>query len=61
MSLPEIRNLLTGTPGSTLNVEVVRARKAEPQKMAITRDVVSIPPVSDKLMDDESAISRSRL
>ncbi len=52
MSLPEIRNLLTGTPGSTLNVEVVRARKAEPQKMAITRDVVSIPPVSDKLMDD---------
>ena len=52
MSLPEIRNLLTGTPGSTLNVEVVRARKAEPQKVVITRDVVSIPAVSDKLMDD---------
>src|SRR6202042_2166207 len=51
MSLPEIRNLLTGTPGSTLNVEVVRARKAEPQKVVITRDVVSIPAVSDKLMD----------
>jgi len=52
MSLPEIRSLLVGTPGSTLNVAVVRARKAEPQKMSITRDLVSIPPVSDKMMDD---------
>src|SRR5271163_553585 len=52
MSLPEIRSLLMGTPGSTLNVAVVRARKAEPQKVVITRDVVSIPPVTEKLMDD---------
>jgi len=52
MSLPEIRGLLAGTPGSTLNVAVVRARKAEPQKVVITRDVVSMPAVSDKMMDD---------
>jgi carboxyl-terminal processing protease len=52
MSLPEIRNLLAGTPGSTLNVAVVRARKAEPQKMVITREIVSVPPISDKLMQD---------
>jgi carboxyl-terminal processing protease len=52
MSLPEIRSLLVGTPGSTLNVAVVRARKAEPQKMSITRDLVSIPPVSEKMMDN---------
>ncbi len=52
MSLPEIHNLLLGTPGSLLNVEVVRARKAEPQKMSIARDIVGIPPVSDKMMDD---------
>jgi carboxyl-terminal processing protease len=52
MSLPEIRSLLDGTPGSTLNVAVVRARKAEPQKMSITRDIVTIPPVSNKMMDD---------
>jgi carboxyl-terminal processing protease len=52
MSLPEIHDLLLGTPGSLLNVEVVRARKAEPQKMSIARDMVSIPPVSDKMMDD---------
>ena len=52
MSLPEIRNLIAGAPGSTLNVEVVRARRAEPQKMSITRDVVNIPAVADKMMDD---------
>jgi carboxyl-terminal processing protease len=52
MSLPEIRNLLAGTPGSNVNVAVVRARRAEPQKVAITRDVVGIPAVSDKVMDD---------
>jgi carboxyl-terminal processing protease len=52
MSLPEIRDLIAGAPGSTLNVEVVRARRAEPQKMSITRDLVSVPPVTDKMMDD---------
>jgi carboxyl-terminal processing protease len=53
MSLPEIRSLIAGTPGSNLNVAVVRARKAEPQKMVITRDIVTMPPVSDKMMDDQ--------
>jgi carboxyl-terminal processing protease len=52
MSLPEIRSMLAGAPGSTLNVAVVRARKAEPQKVVITRDVVSIPAVAEKMMDD---------
>jgi carboxyl-terminal processing protease len=52
MSLPEIRNLIIGPAGSTLNVQVVRARKAEPQKVVITRDVVGIPPVTEKMMDN---------
>jgi carboxyl-terminal processing protease len=52
MSLPEIRDALSGVPGSTVNVSVVRARKAEPQKMAIARDIISIPPTTDKMMED---------
>jgi carboxyl-terminal processing protease len=52
MSLPEIRDALAGTTGSTVNLSVVRARKAEPQKMVITRDVISIPPVSDKMLEE---------
>ena len=52
MSLPEIRSVLAGTPGSTINVSVVRARRAEPQKVVITRNVVTIPPVSEKMIED---------
>jgi carboxyl-terminal processing protease len=52
MSLPEIRSMLAGPPGSTVNVSVVRARRAEPQKIVITRDIVTIPPVSDKMIED---------
>jgi len=52
MSLAEIRNLLSGQPGSNVTVSVVRARRAEPQKIVITRDVVNVPPVTDKMMED---------
>src|SRR5437016_98768 len=52
LSLAEIRNLLQGQPGSNVNVALVRARRAEPQKVVITRDMVTVPPVSDKMVDD---------
>ena len=50
MSLAEIHSLLAGEPGSTLTVAVVRPRRAEPQKIVITRDTVVIPPVEDKML-----------
>jgi carboxyl-terminal processing protease len=52
MSLAEIRSLLSGDPGSNVNLSVVRAQRSEPQKVIVTRDVVSIPPVKDKLIAD---------
>src|SRR5581483_2560718 len=52
MSIAEIHNLLAGQPGSTVTVSVVRPRRAEPQKIVITRDLVSIPPTTDKMMED---------
>jgi carboxyl-terminal processing protease len=52
MSLAEIHSMLMGEVGSTINVAVVRPRKAEPQKVVITRDVVAIPPVADKMLAD---------
>jgi len=52
MSLAEIRSMLSGQPGSNVTVSVVRARRAEPQKLVITRDVVTISPVSDKIVDE---------
>jgi carboxyl-terminal processing protease len=53
MSLAEIHGLLAGEVGSTINVAVVRPRRAEPQKFVITRDMVTIPPVSQKMLADD--------
>jgi carboxyl-terminal processing protease len=52
MSLAEIKALLAGEPGSTVTVSVVRPRRAEPQKITITRNIVTIPPVNDKMLAD---------
>ena len=52
MSLAEIDGVLTGQPGSVVNVSVVRPRKAAPVKTAITRDVVVDPAVGDKMLED---------
>jgi carboxyl-terminal processing protease len=52
MSLAQIRSLLSGEPGSNLNLSVVRARRSEPQKVVVTRDVVIIPAVKEKVLDD---------
>jgi carboxyl-terminal processing protease len=52
MSLAEVRNLLAGQPGSNVTVSVVRARRAEPEKIVITRSLVTVPAVSEKLVGD---------
>ena len=52
MSLAEIDGLLTGTPGSVVNVSVVRPRRAQPVKSALTRAIIVDPPISDKMMED---------
>ena len=52
MSLAEVLNLLSGQVGSNVTVSIVRARRAEPLKLTITRDVVKYPPVTEKLLQD---------
>src|SRR4051812_14610650 len=52
MSLAELRTLLGGQQGSNVALSIVRARRAEPSKIVVTRDNVNPPPVSDKMMDD---------
>jgi len=52
MSLAHIHSLLMGEPGSTLNLSVVRARRSEPQRVVVTREIVTIPPVADKMLQD---------
>lgn len=52
MSLAEIHSLLSGQPGSNVTVAVVRARRAQPDKIVITRTNVVIPPATDKMLED---------
>jgi carboxyl-terminal processing protease len=52
MSLAELRNLFAGPAGSNVTVAVVRSGRAEPEKITITRDVVKIPPVTEKMLSD---------
>jgi len=51
MSLAEIDGLLSGQPGSTIDVSIVRPRKAQPVKVTITRAMVTDPPVTDKMLE----------
>ncbi len=52
MSLAEVQTMLSGQPGSNVTFSVVRARRAEPQKIVVTRDVVKIPEPADKMVDN---------
>ncbi len=52
MSLAEVNAMLTGQPGSNITFSIVRARRAEPQKVTVTRDLITLPQVSEKMLDD---------
>jgi carboxyl-terminal processing protease len=52
MSLAEVNGLLTGQPGSNVSFSVVRARRAEPQKVTLTRELITLPQVSEKMLED---------
>ena len=51
MSLAEIQSMLAGQKGSNVMIAVVRARKAEPQKVTITRDFVNNPAATGKMVE----------
>lgn len=52
LSLAEVKSLFEGQPGSMITVSIVRARRVEPQKITITREVVTIPSVSERMLED---------
>lgn len=56
MSLAVIRLLLEGKPGSTLNITLVRPRKAEPDKLAIARTIVDEPALAEQQYDNATIL-----
>jgi carboxyl-terminal processing protease len=51
MPLAYAKLLLSGDPGTTVDLSVLR-RKPEPQKMTLTRVIVTNPPVESRMMED---------
>ena len=51
MPLAYAKLLLRGDPGSTVDLSVLR-RKPEPQKMTLTRAIITYPPVESRMLPD---------
>jgi carboxyl-terminal processing protease len=56
MSLAVIRLMLDGKPGSTVNLTLVRPGKPDPDKLALTRTLVSEPPMAEQKYDNDSIL-----
>lgn len=54
MSLAEVRSHLVGEAGSRVECSIIRARKVEPQKVTIIREIVSDPAVQSKMLADNT-------
>jgi len=52
MSLAEVRTLMQGQQGSNVNLSIVRPPRAAPQKVTVTREAVSVPPVAEKMLEN---------
>jgi carboxyl-terminal processing protease len=56
LSLAVIQLLLEGAPGSELQIAVIRPRKAEPDKLTLSRVIVAEPPVEETLYENSSIL-----
>ncbi|HEV2960368.1 MAG TPA: S41 family peptidase [Candidatus Angelobacter sp.] len=54
LSLAEIKSRLVGEVGSRVECSIIRARKVEPQKLTIIREVVSPPAVKSQMLADNT-------
>jgi carboxyl-terminal processing protease len=52
MSLASVKARMLGEPGSRLDLSVIRARKIEPQKITIIRELIALPAVQEQSMAD---------
>src|SRR5215471_18859349 len=59
MSLAEIKSAAAGEGGSRLECSIIRTRKVEPQKVTITRELVSNPAPTEQMMADNVGYIKS--
>jgi len=56
LSLAVIRMLLDGKPGTNVTLSLVRPRKADPDKLTLTRAIVPVPAMSESQYDNSSIL-----
>ena len=56
LSLAVIRMLLDGKPGTTVTLSLVRPRKADPDKLTLTRAIVPVPALSESQYENASIL-----
>jgi carboxyl-terminal processing protease len=56
LSLAVIRLMLEGKPGTTVTLSVVRPRKADPDKVSLTRALPSLPSLSQQEYDNSTIL-----
>ena len=56
LSLAVIRLMLEGKPGSTVSLSVVRPRKADPDKITLTRTMIATPGLSEQQYENASIL-----
>jgi carboxyl-terminal processing protease len=56
LSLAVIRMLLDGKPGTTVTISLVRPRKADPDKLTLTRAIVPVPAMSEQQYENSSIL-----
>lgn len=56
LSLAVIRMMLEGNPGTTVNLSLVRPRKADPDKITLTRTVVAEPSLAEQQYDNSTIL-----
>jgi len=52
LSLASVKARMMGEPGSRVDLAVIRARKIEPQKITVIRELVTLPAVQEQNMAD---------
>src|SRR5690242_20053906 len=61
LSLAAIKNHLMGEPGSRLELTIIRARKIEPQKITVVRDVIALPAVQEQMVGDNIGVVKAQV
>ena len=56
ISLPMIKLMLEGTPGSELKLAVLRPRSSVPEKITLNRSMVQAPPVSETMYENSTIL-----